>query len=113
MSSTYFDFHFHPMFKKNVVKFENSYPTEREDDDLSGLINLNNDIANAIDKSSLHIIGSQSSVDQVNALMHPGPGVDNGFLGVANIMSIEYGFTDVRGLAKGYLKPESRVPIRC
>ena len=53
---SYFDFHFHPVFKAFIQKYEASYPSERNLDDLFETFDLTNPITDVLDNAFLHIL---------------------------------------------------------
>lgn len=82
----FFDFHLHPVFKKFICKYEDTYPSTRPLADLIGEFDLTSPLVSLLDQELLHILGSQSSIDQLSK----GPLA----VGVAAIAPIEHLFTN-------------------
>ena len=82
----FFDFHLHPVFKKFICKYDDTYPSNRAVADLTGQFELTSHIVRVLDEEMLHILGSQSCVDQLNE--------GHLALGVAAIAPIERLFTN-------------------
>lgn len=90
VQNPYFDFHFHPVFKQFITKFETGYPSTRNVQSLLKPIDFRNPITDVLDEEFLHILGSQASFDQLKA--------GRLSLGVANIAPIERMFSEKEGL---------------
>lgn len=87
-NNKYFDFHFHPLFKQMLCNWEDNYPSSIPLDGLENNIDLKNYLLEKVDSMFLNILGSQSSVTQLQK--------GNVLLGVANIVALEFGFADSR-----------------
>src|SRR5687768_11575026 len=87
---SYFDFHLHPTFKKYLCNFEDTYPSGRSGAELKGEIHLQNPITDVLEEELLHILESQSCVDQLEA--------GKVLLGVAAIAPVEEVFTGKEGI---------------
>lgn len=85
-SNAFFDFHLHPVFKKFICKYEDSYPSSRPLTELTGQFELTSHLVKLLDKELLHILGSQSCVDQLDA--------GHLSVGIAAIAPIEHLFTN-------------------
>ncbi|AUD04874.1 amidohydrolase family protein [Spirosoma pollinicola] len=85
-TTNFFDFHLHPVFKKFICKYEDSYPSTRSLADLTGKFELTNPLVSLLDQELLHILGSQSCVDQLD--------IGHLAVGVAAIAPIEHLFTN-------------------
>ena len=85
-----FDLHFHPVFKRAIVTFEDQYPSQRSATELCGRMDLSGPLPEWIDENLLHILESQCCVDQLNRMGH--------VAGVAAIAPIERFFTHREGL---------------
>lgn len=101
--STYFDLHFHPLFKQFITRFETSYPTQRGVDELLKEMDLENNILDIVDEIALHILQSQSCVEQIT---------EGGIrLGVAAIASLELGIADSKGFIAQILRSNLTKPM--
>lgn len=87
MNNFYFDLHTHAAFKQYLTKFEDNYPTQRSDD-LTGKINLK-PVIDVIDEEILHILDSQSCIEQMEA--------GKVVLSVAGLHALERLFTGTTG----------------
>lgn len=86
----FFDLHVHATFKKYLTLFEENFPTSRTIEDLVGKIDTKNPITDVLDDEILHILESQSSIEQIkNGRMT---------IGVAGIAAVEKLFTEKEGL---------------
>jgi hypothetical protein len=101
--SSYFDFHFHPVFKQYITKFENDYPTKRTANELHKEMDLKNDLLDLVDEVILHILESQSCLDQMKT--------GRVKLGVANIASMELGIADSEGFVAKILRSNLTRPM--
>ncbi len=84
----FFDFHLHPIFKKFICQFDDSYPSTRDVESLLGDFELTRPLVRLLDEELLHILGSQASIQQLQA----GPLS----VGVAAIAPIERLFSNDR-----------------
>lgn len=103
MPNSYFDFHFHPVFKQFITKFESIYPTARLEEELCKEMDLENDILDVIDEVALHILESQCAWNQVQK-----GGVR---LGVANVVAMEYGIAASEGFLAKILRSNLTRPM--
>jgi len=87
--NNYFDLHVHATFKQYLTRFEEEFPTKRTVNDLTGKIDLNS-ITTFADENFLHILGSQSCIEQIEK--------GRLTLGVAGIAAIEKFFTEKDGI---------------
>lgn len=99
----YFDFHLHPVCKQFFTQYETDYPTGRGPDDISRVMDLQNDLTDFVDTYLLHILESQCCLNQMKQ-----GGVQ---VGVANILSIEHGFADSNGDFANVLKSAWTRPL--
>lgn len=103
MSTSFFDFHFHPIFKKFITQYEPYFPTQRKSHDLEARINLKNFMADKVDDWFLHILQSQSALSDC---------VRGGTkLGVAALANLEFGFADSKGTMASILKSDFTKPM--
>lgn len=103
MATQFFDFHFHPLFKKFITQYEPHFPTTRNSTDLEARINLKSFVAEKIDEWFLHILQSQSAIKDC---------VDGGTrLGVAALANLEFGFADSKGMMASILKSDFTKPL--
>lgn len=103
MTNQYFDFHLHPLFKNHLTEFDEALPMRpRELDELTSGIKFSNDLANLLDDIFLHILKSQSSINQ---LREPA-----GIL-CCSIANLEFGFADSSGFFSKILKSNFTNPI--
>ena len=84
MSNTFFDLHFHPVFKNMLCRWEDTCDTSLTSSQLSSNLVLSSDLLKIIDREFLHILGSQSSITQLKSSQN--------LTGIANIASLEFGF---------------------
>src|SRR3954470_8083010 len=103
MPNSYFDFHFHPIFKQFITRLENVYPTQRTEDELLQEMDLKNDLLDLVDEVALHILESQCCYNQVQK-----GGVK---LGVANVVAIEYGIAASEGFLAKILRSDITRPM--
>lgn len=102
MSTQFFDFHFHPVFKKFITKYEPNFPTKRGINDLEGKINLKNFITDKLDDFFLHILQSQSAIiDCIHVQT----------LGIAALANLEFGFANSKGMMAKILKSDFTAPL--
>ncbi len=101
--SNYFDFHYHPMFKKFISDYEDNYPSTRTPAQLTPGIVPDNDIMNMIDRGVLHILGSQCSFDQLTKAHEN--------LGVANIVTLEYAIASASNIFGDILRSRIVAPL--
>lgn len=102
MAENYFDFHFHPLFKNYISLYEEKFPSKRQDD-LAAEFKLNGQIANKLDDLVLHILQSQSSINQcIKGKVR---------IGVTAIASLEFGFADSKGFMSQILKSKFTAPM--
>lgn len=101
--SLYFDFHFHPVFKQYITKFETDYPTGRLPDDLIKDMDLKNDLLDFVDENVLHILESQCCINQMKK-----GGLN---LGVANVVAIELGIAASEGFIAKLLRSNITRPM--
>lgn len=104
MATTYFDLHFHPLFKNYISAYEDKFPTQRNSGELVKAFKLSSKIANRVDDMVLHILQSQCCVDQCTEN-------DQHTLGVAAIANLEFGFADSRGFLSDVLKSDFTSPM--
>ncbi|RDC62467.1 amidohydrolase family protein [Adhaeribacter pallidiroseus] len=100
---SYFDFHFHPVFKQFITRFEEDYPSTRQAPELIKAMDLKNDLMDLADEEVLHILESQCCLEQ----MQKG-GVR---LGIANVVAIEHGIADSEGFLSKLLKSNWTRPL--
>jgi len=86
----YFDFHFHPVFKRGMVEFEDHYPSVRTPDSLKPKFKLDRGWADKIDDELFHILEGQCAVDQLEKIVP--------VVGFAAIASTERFFTNKKGI---------------
>ncbi|MET3732155.1 hypothetical protein [Moheibacter stercoris] len=103
MSTQFFDFHFHPLFKKFITQYEAHFPTQRKTYELEARIELKNFIADKVDDWFLHILQSQSAL---NDCVRGGTK-----LGVAALANLEFGFADSKGMFASILKSNFTKPM--
>jgi hypothetical protein len=103
MAQSYFDFHFHPVFKQFITAFEETYPTKRPAQEIIKEMDLTNVILDIANEIFIHIIESQCCIDQTNR-----GGIR---LGIANIVSIEHGIADSTGPFASILKSGLTRPV--
>jgi len=101
--ANYFDFHYHPMFKKYLSQYETNYPSSRLPEDLLPDITLENDILRLIDKDLLHFLGSQCSFDELKA--------GDECFGVANIVTLEYAICSATNIFADILRSAIVKPL--
>lgn len=103
MANQYFDFHFHPLFKKFITQYEPHFPTNRKNDELVGRIALKNVIAEKVDEIILHILQSQAAIkDCIEGQTH---------IGISALANLEYGFADSKGATASILKSNFTKPL--
>ncbi len=100
---SYFDFHLHAVFKKFICKFELQYPTQLASGDLIGEIDLKNAILDIADEEFLHILESQSSINQLKK--------GSFVLGVAGIAPLEAVFAERQGFFGKLLNSKVTRPV--
>lgn len=100
---SYFDFHFHPVFKQFLTRYEENYPSAREAEEITKPMDLRNELLDLADEEVLHILESQCSLEQ----MQQG-GVR---LGIANVVAIEHGIADSEGFLAKLLKSNWTRPL--
>ena len=83
-NAVFFDFHFHPVFKQMLCKWEDTCATSLTPEVLRSNIDLRSYILKKIDAEFLHILASQASVTQLKQ--------GNLLTGVASVAPIELGF---------------------
>jgi microsomal dipeptidase-like Zn-dependent dipeptidase len=99
----YFDFHFHPVFKQFISRYEETYPSGRAPGELTRPMDLRSDLMDLADAEVLHILESQCCLEQ----MQKG-GVR---LGIANVVAIEHGIADSQGFIAKLLKSDWTRPM--
>ena len=101
--ASFFDFHFHPVFKKYISQYEDVYPSRRKPEELLGTVIPVKGFMKFLDGSFFHFLGSQSCFDQLTK---------GGYLfGVANIASLEYAIASSDSLMGFILKTELTDPL--
>lgn len=103
MAANFFDFHFHPMFKQYISNYEEQYPSARPLENLMTEVTENNDIMNFLDEKVFHFLDSQCSFNEMAA--------GNDFLGVANIVTLEYGIATSTNLLGYILRSAITAPL--
>ena len=99
----YFDFHYHPTFKQFLSDFEEQYPSNRTAADIIPVVTPQNLALRLIDRGILHMIGSQSSLDQMKQ--------GNEIVGVANVVSLEFAFSDATNIFGNLLRDGAAKPL--
>lgn len=89
-TASYFDFHFHPVFKQYLCEFDGQYPSARDAATLREPMELTNPITDFFEENFLHILESQCCLTQVET--------GRLALGLANISPIERMFAQKEGL---------------
>ena len=104
MEKQYFDLHLHPLFKNFISKYDNLVPPPtKKYDDLAKPIRMSNAITGVLDELFIHILKSQSSIDQcIKGKVS---------YAVASIVNLEYGFADSRGFFGNILKSKFSNPL--
>lgn len=102
--SKYFDFHIHPAFKNHLSNYDQNLPkiTGRKED-YTQPIKLTNVIINVMDDLILHILKSQSSIQQCQEI--------NLHYAVAALSNLEFGFADSQGIFGGVLRSNFSNPL--
>lgn len=95
----YFDFHLHPLFKSFLRKYEETYPANRDLNELESSYDPKHVLLDLLDELFLHILDSQSSLEQLKS--------HRGFVGIASIVPIEYAFVAASGKFAGIMKNPS------
>ena len=103
MASSFFDFHFHPMFKQYISNYEAQYPSTRPITNLVNNVQENNDIMNYLDETVFHFLDSQCSFNEMTA--------GNEMLGIANIVTLEYAIAASDNLTGFILKEPITAPL--
>lgn len=107
---SFFDFHLHPLFKNFLSGYEPWIYTSKCEDELTMEIDMTSNIVRLIDETVLHILQSQSAVDQIQkgSLL-----ADRNLprIAVSNLANFEYGFADSRGFFGKLLKSKITKPL--
>ncbi|RNI30684.1 amidohydrolase family protein [Rufibacter latericius] len=101
--TSYFDFHFHPVFKQFITRYEENYPSGRAAVELTKPMDLKNDLMDVVDEEVLHILESQCSLEQMTK-----GGVR---LGIANVVAMEHGIADSEGFIAKLLRSSWTRPM--
>lgn len=102
--SQYFDFHNHPVFKNHLSYYDEDLPVvKRSKEEYTQPIKLTNVLTNVLDDLILHILKSQSSLQQCQQIHLK--------YSVAALSNLEFGFADSQGIFGGVLRSNFSNPI--